>query len=414
MSLLTLDVQLPRNASGNLPQLLNGSANDVISWNLLYSDPQSSYFRIELLGHTRAADVESRILEGCPQARVKIKDDSAAPEALLHTTPRSLDFRRAFHRTSPEFVEDAAGSIGSRADARKLTGIENRALLLSDGSMFQVRQKALLGMERDAYLICKFTEHEALPLLLETRNEEEFIRNSLALAGNASVVRLSMLQRHMAAAVVDRMQEQLECPLIHAEQVESASILAAIVRNAGHFHQTELGGKNVGLIGLSPAMCGLAELLRRMGAVKVYGIDTDYSVASRFEREGGIATSLDFALERCDFLIIAPQTPVLIDSKRLKEGQIVLSFTASTLDAASQEKQPERYHYCQEPHPIYAAPGLMASVFRYGIDSVGAEAALRLAEVLIERCGDNRFLPLPSEALIQAQVQALAPLGKSR
>ena len=219
---------------------------------------------------------------------------SPAPEALLHTTPRNLDFRRAFHRTSPEFIEDASASIASRADARKLTGISNRALLLSDGSLFQLRQRAFLSLERDAYLICKFTDHEALPLLLETRNEEDFIRNALAVAGNASVVRLSMLQRHLAAAVVERMQDQLECPLIHAEQVETAAILAAIVRNAANFHKTELSGKNVGL---SPAMCGLAELLRRMGAAKTYGIDTESSAASRFEKEGGIATSLDFSLD---------------------------------------------------------------------------------------------------------------------
>jgi hypothetical protein len=411
MSLLTLDVQLPKNATGNLPQLLNGSASDVISWNLLYSDPQSSYFRIELLGHARAIDVESRILEGCPQARVKIKDDSAAPEALLLTTPRSLDFRRAFHRTSPEFIEDASSAVTSRAEGRKLTGISNRALLLSDGNLFQVRQRALLGMERDAYLICKFTDHEALPLLLETRNEEEFIRNALAVAGNAAVIRLSMLQRHQAGAVVERMQEQLECPVIHAEHVETAAILAAMVRNAANFHKTELAGKNIGIVGLSPSMCGLAELLRRMGAAKTYGIDTDYSAASRFEKEGGIATSLDFALDRCDFIVIGPQTPVLIDGKRLNESQIVLSFTQQTLDGKPGESALERFHYCQEPHPIYAAPGLMASVFRYGISRVGSEVSQRLAEVLIERCGENRFLPLPSETLIQAQVQALAPLG---
>lgn len=406
MSLLTLDVQLPRNATGNLPQLLNGSASDVISWNLLYSDPQSSYFRIELLGHARAVDVESRILEGCPQARVKIKDDSAAPEALLQTTPRSLDFRRAFHRTSPEFIEDASASIANRADARRLTGISNRALLLSDGSVFQPRQRALLNMERDAYLICKFTDHEAFPLLLETRNEEEFIRNALAVAGNASLVRVSLLQRNLAAAVAERLAEQLECPLVHAEQIETAAILAAIVRNAANFHKTDLSGKNVGIVGLSPAMCGMAELMRRMGAARTYGIDTEYSAASRFERDGGIATSLDFALERCDFLVIGPQTPVLIDSKRLNESQIVLSFTQQTLDGHSDAAM-ERYHYCQEPHPIYAAPGLTASVFRYGMERIGMEVSQRIAEVLIERCGENRFLPLPSESLIQAQIDAL-------
>lgn len=407
MSLLTLDVQLPKTSAGSLPLLLNGSANDVISWNLLYSDPRSSYFRIELLGHARAQDVESRILEGCPEARVKIKDDSAFTDPLLHTTPRNLEFRKAFHRTSPEFIEDSTNSIETRADARKLAGIDRRILLLTDGSLHTLRQRALPALERDAYLVCKFTEFEGLPLLLDTRNEEEFIRNAIALSANAAMIRLSLLQRHVARATAERLMEQTDVPVVLAEQIETAAILAAIIHNAAAFHGLSLEGKNFGLVGLGPAMCGLAELLRRFKAGKIYGIDTEYSAASRFERDGGIATSLDFALERADFLVVAPQTPVLIDALKLRPEQVVLSFTPGTL--AQPGDRHERFHYCQEPHPIYAAPGLAGAMLRFSLRSADAETSLKLARVLIERCGDSRFLPLPSESLIQAQIEALKP-----
>ncbi|MBL8021290.1 MAG: hypothetical protein JNM27_16590 [Leptospirales bacterium] len=417
MSLLTLDLQIPKSESLNIPQLLNGSAGEVLSWNLLYSDPQSAYYRIELFQTKSSPDeLETKILSGCPQARVKIKDESAAAaDPLLQVTPaRALDFRKAFHRTSPEFIESTAQTaIRERKDLRKLAMIRDRVLFLSDGAALSLRQRAAIALERDAYLACKFGDLQAVPMLLEARNDEEFLKSVLCLAQNAFVIRLSMLAKNQAVQLAERIAEQLPIPLLHAEYIETSAIIAAIAANAFSFHKVDLTGKTIAIIGLGPASLGLMQILKRMGASKLYGVDAEYSQATRFEREGGIATSIDFAIERSDALIVTPGTPVLLDGRKLTPGQIVLSFTPGTVEIGGLTPEAtERIHFCQEPHPIYASPGILRGIHEFGIESVSIEMAFRAAQVLVERCGDNRFLPIPSESLIQAQADSLKGFGR--
>lgn len=410
MSLLTLDLQLPRNESQNIPRLLNGSAGQVLSWNLLYSDPQTSYYRIELFGTSAPEELEAHILEGCPQARVKIKDDTAhGSEALLAIGPaRSLDFRKAFHRTSPEVVEESASLLlKNREDARELPMVKERALFISDGGALRVKNQALLSLERDGYLACKFSGMQAMPLLLDARNEEEFIKSVMALAGNVSVIRLSMLQRTISRQIVERITEQASVPVIHAEYLEASATIAAIVCNALQYHSMTLDEKVVAIVGLGPCALGLSRILSRMGASKLYGVDTEYTLNSRFEKDGGTATSLDFALERSDVVVISPGTQVLIDPKRLRENQLVLSFAPSAIDMSALKPEVSKsVHLCEEPHPIYALPGLLAGV--HAGAKADIEISIRIAEVLVGRCGDNRFLPIPSESLVRAEAEAVS------
>jgi len=417
MSLLTLDLQIPKSESANIPQLLNGSAGEVLSWNLLYSDPQSAYYRIELFqSKSTPAELEHKIMSGCPQARVKIKDETAlASDSLLQLKPaRALDFRKAFHRTSPELIENASQTvIRDKRDLQKLSLIKDRVLMISDGGALAVRQRAVIALERDAYLACKFANLQSLHLLIDARNEEEFLKTALSISPNASLLRVSMLAKNLAVTLCDRIAEQATVPLVHAEYLETSSIIAGIVCNAARFHKTDINGKTIAIVGLGPASLGLMQILKRMGAAKLYGVDSEYSQATRFEREGGIATSLDFALERADMLVIMPGTQVIIDSRKIIAGQIFLSFMNGAIDTAGLAPgAKDKIHFCQDPHPIYASPGIPMGIHEFGIESVTIEIGVRIAEVLIERCGDNRFLPIPSEALIDAQSQSLKKLGR--
>jgi hypothetical protein len=417
MSLYTVDLQVTREAAGDVAALIGLDYNapdgfELISSNQLYSDLKSVYFRLEIFVHSADVDaLRDRFrAAGEKVLQHRIREDVSVYEGpLLETNAtRNIDFRKNFMATAPEALRQARDRLYSRPeDLDRLRG--DRVGLLSDGSRYEQRHVASLHLERDAFLLARHAGLQPSPLWLDARNEEELIRTVQALQGNFSSLRLSGLDPDYAMEVVERLEELVEIPVIHAESIERSILMAAVLQNAARFHDLTLSGTTGAVIGLGPEGEGLLEFLLQLGATRVYGIDSDLRQVSRFEKKGGIASSIDHVYDYADFVIVTPDCPVRLDDHRFHAGQLVLSFHAGSINPRHMKPEiAERCYQGGEPHPVFVLPGLFGAIQRTRPRKITEDMLRRFMQTLITRGDQSGFLPVPSQELFRAQFEALA------
>lgn len=413
MSLYTLDLQVPQALAATVLQQLQAERDtggfEVISSSVLYSDLNSSYYRLEIFS---TSDTEARIRELLqprePEIHFQLREDLSLYERpLVEIQPRAgLEFRKSFIMTSPEAVSTAQESLlPQRSQLGQLRLTKQRVGLISDGRALQKPHQVTVGLERDGYLLAKHAGLQAYPLWVETENEEQFIRTVESLSPNFLCVRLSSLARNQADDLVTRITELVKLPIIHAERDELAPAIAAVALNAAQRHGRDPDGMSAGIIGIGPTGISLAELLFSFGFTKVFGIDGDHNQLTRLEKGPGMATSLDHIRENADVIIVCPDYVGQLDLKGLQPEQIVLNFTP-----ASMLRTAETNHFYRgyAPHPVFALPGLAAAVQKNGLTKVDLRVRRQLVETLRTAAGLGQLLPIPSAELIRSQVSALS------
>ncbi|MCB1323814.1 MAG: hypothetical protein H7A21_12320 [Spirochaetales bacterium] len=409
MSLYTVDLQVPRGQNTRLLDILNAPGVEPVSANLLYSDPRSTYYRVEISTADDAQTLEALLKKSAPDSEFRVRSDTSLFEGnLIDIVPgRSIDFRRSFIATSPTTIEEVATRrYAQRTSTNSLTG--NRIGLLSDGSGLEAQHHALLRLERDAFLLARHTDLQPIPLWLETRNEEEFIKTAVALSVNFFALRITGLSRDYAMDVCERLEEQVQIPVIHGEAIETAVMMAAILENAVRHFQATLEDKVAAVIGLGPAGHGLKNFLARLGLKKIYGIDADFRQLTRFERVHGIASSIDAVYDSADFIIVTPGYRTTLDPKRFRPGQIILCFSPGVVQRSELPAGvSDRFFEASEPHPVFVLPGLLGALHTAGRKRLMEEDLRRILQTLAVRPGDPGFLPVPSADLFRAQFRSL-------
>ena len=385
---------------------------EVVSSNVLYSDLNASYYRLELFSpYYDKAALASLIEERSPGLHFKLREDLSLYERpLVEVQPRpGLEFRKSFMATSPIAVETAQKHLlpqRSSLDNIKLT--KKRIGLISDGSALEKPHQVTFQLERDGYLLARHIGVQATPLWLETDNEEQLLRSIVSLAPNFFALRLSSLNVRYALELSERIAENISIPMIHAEFTETAIIIAAILKNAARFNGVELKNKSAGIIGLNASGHGLARILNRLGLKRIYGIDSDSRQLTYFEKMDGMASSLDHIYDTADFVIISPDYPTKLDEERFHKGQVVLSFSPDVLDISKLRARGVAAYQDHAPHPVFILPGLVAAIQMGKIVSADLDNCMKLMETLESRGDGWQFLPIPSQDLIKAQVDSLS------
>jgi hypothetical protein len=416
MSLYTVDLQVTHSAASNVLGLFgldpgNGNGLELISSNQLYSDLKSVYYRLEVFVHGASPDsLRERVQSaGAGVLQHRIREDVSIYEGPLLdiAASRGIEFRKNFVATAPAALTQARDRLYSRpADLERLSG--KRIGLLSDGSRYEQRHYTSLALERDAYLIARHAGLQPFPLWLDARNEEELIRTVQALSRNFAIVRLSGLHPEYAMEVFGRLEEQVQIPIVHAESMERPLLMAAILQNAARAHNISLSGTTGAILGLGPEGEGLLEFLLKLGISRIYGIDSDLRQVSRFEKKGGIASSIDHVYDYTDFVVISPDCPVRLDDSRFRPGQLVVSFHAGSINPRDMEPDvAERCYQGGEPHPVFVLPGLMGALQQTSQRRVSVDLLHRFMQTLITRGDQGGFLPVPSQELFKAQFDSL-------
>lgn len=131
-------------------------------------------------------------------------------------------------------------------------------------------EAALPVMEGKSALLYKFSKIQAMPICLDTYDEEEIIKTVKYIAPNFSAIMLEDIQAPKCVYIEDVLQRDLDIPVFHDDQHGTAIVVSAALINALKVVKKNIENVNIVVSGSGAAGSAVIKLLNRLGAKNIY------------------------------------------------------------------------------------------------------------------------------------------------
>jgi len=411
MSLYSIEIK--NGSEKQFFSLLNQNGFEIISSMTQNKNSENGSFRFEIMSPQKSKiNPRDVLLSQIEEKDFTIKEHQGIFEknAIEINLSEDINNSRILEYTSNRVIHSIRNDrLNTLEKIRAVPFIKNRMGLISDGRAYDLNESTLLDLKRDAVVLAKFSGINGVPLMIKSKNEDEFIRNAISMAENFFALRISGIQKSFDSEEFARISSNVSIPVIFSDTMERAPTIAAVVNNALRRIKKDIYGKKAAIIGLSSLAEMLANLLLGIGAEKIYGIDSDPKLLSTFERGKGIVATIDQAYDNADILIIMPGVKTALDEKRLNDEQIIISFATGCVNKGNLSPAILKNSYFgYEPNPFYTLPGIASFVQKTGFTEFNIDFAARVMKSLIIQNTEGGLLPRPNMVFIKKQSEMLA------
>jgi malate dehydrogenase (oxaloacetate-decarboxylating) len=136
-------------------------------------------------------------------------------------------------------------------------------------------------MEGKAMLFQQFAGIDAWPLCLNTQDSEKIIQTVLAIAPTFGGINLEDISAPRCFEIEQRLQRELEIPVMHDDQHGTAVVILAALLNALQVVDRQIQDITIVVIGLGAAGIACCELLLGAGITRLRGCDKQGWVLNR-------------------------------------------------------------------------------------------------------------------------------------
>ncbi|MFA7076283.1 MAG: NADP-dependent malic enzyme [Candidatus Izemoplasmatales bacterium] len=131
-------------------------------------------------------------------------------------------------------------------------------------------EAALPVMEGKSALLYKFSQIQAMPICLDTYDEEEIIKTVKYISPNFSAIMLEDIQAPKCVYIENSLQRDLDIPVFHDDQHGTAIVVSAALLNALKVVKKDLSKVKIVVSGSGAAGSAIIKLLNKLGAKEVY------------------------------------------------------------------------------------------------------------------------------------------------
>ena len=183
-------------------------------------------------------------------------------------------------------------------------------------------------MEGKAIFYAQLAGISATPILLDTKDVDEFVETVVRIAPGFGGIHLEDISAPECFEIERRLIDELDQPVMHDDVHGTAvvTLAAAIVacREAGR----RLDQAVVGQVGLGAAGFGIASLIRDSGAERVIATDPGEEARERAAACGiEPVEDLETVMREADVVVATTGVPGLIRAELVREGQVILALS---------------------------------------------------------------------------------------
>ncbi len=192
-------------------------------------------------------------------------------------------------------------------------------------------------MEGKAVLYDRFVGLSATPILVDTKDPEDFVKTVETIAPTFGGIHLEDIRIPDCYHIEDELNRRLSKPVMHDDQHGTATVTLAAVMSA--LRETGRDGDDslvCAQIGLGAAGLGIARLLMDYG-FRVVGVDPSPESQRRFEGHGGTNVTLEDAMATGDVVISTTGVVGLIKPKMVRQGQIIFALSNPVPEISPEE-----------------------------------------------------------------------------
>jgi malate dehydrogenase (oxaloacetate-decarboxylating) len=301
--------------------------------------------------------------------------------------------------------------------AHRYTAIGNTVAIITNGT-------AVLGlgnigpvagmpvMEGKALLLERLAGINGVPILLTTRDIDEFVETVVQIAPTFGAINLEDVAAPECFEIEARIQKALDIPVMHDDQHGTAVVVLASLLRGCALSGLTLADQTVGIIGLGAAGMGIAKLLLSYGVRRLIGTDLKDEAMRRLEQAGGQRESLAGVMARAAIVVATTGAPRLIKPAMVRKGQVILA-----LSNPNAEIQPEE---ALAAGAAFAADGKMVNnalafpgIFRGTLDArarrVTDAMKIAAAEAIAGQAPEGELVPeILDRTVHQAVARAVA------
>ena len=291
--------------------------------------------------------------------------------------------------------------VNDPASAKKYTNIGNSVGIFTNGTRVLGLGEigvlpAMPVMEGKAVIYDQFVGISATPVLVNTKDPDEFIETVVRVAPTFGGIHLEDIRIPDCFNIESELIKRLDKPVMHDDQHGTATVLLAAVLSALRYTKRTDDDKLLfAQLGLGAAGFGIAKLLIDYG-FNVFGVDPMPESQRRLIEYGGKVTSLENAMKHADVVIATTGVVGLIGPKYVRKGQIILSLSNPQPEIFPEEALEAGASFASDGKSInnaLAYPGLFKGALSVNAPEITAKMKIAAAKAISELAEEGELVP---------------------
>lgn len=186
---------------------------------------------------------------------------------------------------------------------------------------------ALPVMEGKALFYAQLVDVSAVPILIDTKDVEEFVQTVVRIAPSFGGIHLEDISAPECFEIERRLIERLPQPVMHDDVHGTAVVTFAAAIAACRGVGIRLDQATVGQIGLGAAGFGIATLIHDAGVRRVLASDPNPDAQARARARDIEVVDLATVMRDADVVVATSGRPGLISPEMVRPGQVILALT---------------------------------------------------------------------------------------
>jgi malate dehydrogenase (oxaloacetate-decarboxylating) len=262
-------------------------------------------------------------------------------------------------------------------------------------------------MEGKAVFYHQLAHVSAMPVLIDTRDVDEFVETVMRIAPTFGGIHLEDISAPECFEIEARLIEALDKPVMHDDVHGTAVVTLAAVLVACRHADLTLKEEVVGQIGLGAAGFGIAALLVDADAKRVLGSDPNPLSHERAERKGIEVTDMETVMREADVVVATTGRSGLIDPAMVREGQVILALTNPYPEIDPDEAVEAGAAFAADGtsvNNVLGYPGIFRGALLSGAREINLPMKLAAAEKIASLATGSELVPDALDTQVHEQV----------
>jgi malate dehydrogenase (oxaloacetate-decarboxylating) len=308
-------------------------------------------------------------------------------------------------RACTAIAEDPSLARGLTMIGRTVAICTNGTRVLGLGDIGPVASMPV--MEGKAVFYHQLALVSAMPILIDTRDVDEFVETVVRIAPTFGGIHLEDISAPECFEIEARLIEALDKPVMHDDVHGTAVVALAAALVACRHASLELREQVVGQIGLGAAGLGIAALMVDAGAKKVLASDPNPASHERARAKGIEVVEMHTLLREADVVVATTGVAGLIKPEMVREGQVIMALTNPYPEIEPEDALKAGAAFAADGksvNNVLGYPGIFRGALLSGAKEINPRMKLAAAGVIAELAGGGELVPDPLDPSVHERV----------
>jgi malate dehydrogenase (oxaloacetate-decarboxylating) len=262
-------------------------------------------------------------------------------------------------------------------------------------------------MEGKALFYRQMAGISAVPILISTKDVDEFVHTVLRIAPGFGAIHLEDIQVPDCFEIERRVIEALDVPVMHDDVHGTAVAALAAVLMACDQVGLEIAAATVGQIGLGAAGLGIATLMVEAGAHAVLASDPNADSHPRARERGIEVSDFESVMAKAEIVVATTGVPGLIRPKQVRKGQVILALTNPDPEIAPEAALEAGAAFAADGtsvNNVLGFPGIFRGALAAGARQISTGMKLAAARAIANLTEESELVPDALDPAVHAEV----------